>query len=136
MCAPPGVAGLGPRRARGARFRTHGFGACLPQEGKTKEAELTSAAILKVVLTPGLIAAATLVGRRWGPGVSGAVTGLPLTSLPVSVFLAVEQGPAFAARAALGTLLGLIGQATLCVAASWAGRRGGWPLGVAAGVAA
>src|SRR5712692_1697596 len=53
--------------------------------------------ILKLVVTPVLIAAATLVARRWGPGVGGWLAGFPLTSAPVSVFLALEQGPDFAA---------------------------------------
>lgn len=95
-----------------------------------------TAAVLKLVLTPGLIAVATLVGRRWGPAVSGAVTGFPLTSLPVSVFLALEQGPDFAATAAVGTLLGLLAQAALCVVYSWAARRALWPMSAAVGVAA
>src|SRR5207253_534085 len=49
--------------------------------------------LAKVVLTPLLIAAATLAGRRWGPAVGGWLAGLPLTSGPVSVFLALEPGP-------------------------------------------
>src|SRR5437660_633846 len=43
--------------------------------------------LAKLVLTPLLIAAVTLAGRRWGPGVGGWLAGLPLTSGPVSVFL-------------------------------------------------
>src|SRR3989442_4342774 len=62
-----------------------------------------------LVLTPLLIAAVTLAGRRWGPAVGGWLAGLPLTSRPVSVFLTLEQGPGFAARAAVGTLAGLVG---------------------------
>jgi hypothetical protein len=92
--------------------------------------------LLKAVLAPGLIALATLVGRRWGPAVGGAVTGFPLTSLPVSVFLALEQGPAFAATAAVATLLGLLGQAALCLAYAWTARVAGWPVAAGAGVAA
>ena len=34
--------------------------------------------ILKVVVTPILIAAASLAGRRWGQSVSGWLVGLPL----------------------------------------------------------
>ena len=52
---------------------------------------------LKLVVTPLFIAATTLVARRWGPGVGGWLAGFPLTSAPVSVFLALEQGPDFAA---------------------------------------
>ena len=35
-------------------------------------------------------------GRRWGPGVSGWLTGLPLLAGPVSVFVCIEQGETFA----------------------------------------
>ncbi|MCI0396560.1 MAG: hypothetical protein L0332_09470 [Chloroflexi bacterium] len=82
---------------------------------------------LKLVLTPCLIAAATLVARRWGPAVGGWLAGLPFTSGPVSVFLALEQGPGFAAVAAEGTLLGLIPVAAFCLAYSQvAGRASAW----------
>jgi hypothetical protein len=92
--------------------------------------------LLRLTLTPILIAVATLVSRRWGPAVGGAVVGLPLTSAPVSFFLALDHGPAFAATAAVGTLLGLLSQAAVCLTFAWVGRRARWPLSTAAGVAA
>ncbi len=64
--------------------------------------------LLKIVLAPMIIAAATLIARRWGENIGGMVIGLPLTSGPVSVFFALEQGRSFAAHAALGAILGLI----------------------------
>jgi hypothetical protein len=60
----------------------------------------------KLLLTPLFIGGVTLAGRRWGPTVGGLLVGLPLTSGPVSVFLAIQYGPAFAARAAAGILAG------------------------------
>jgi hypothetical protein len=72
--------------------------------------------LLKLVLTPLLIAAISLASRRWGPGIGGAIAGLPLTSGPVSVFLALEQGREFTSRSAVGTLLGLVSQAGFCLA--------------------
>ncbi|HEV8458353.1 MAG TPA: hypothetical protein VGR44_08655 [Methylomirabilota bacterium] len=80
---------------------------------------------LKLVLTPALIGGASLAGRRWGPGVSGWLVGLPLTSAPVAVFLALEQGAAFAASAAVGTMEGAISQAAFCLAYGWLAFRGG-----------
>lgn len=62
---------------------------------------------LKITLTPLLIAAASFAQRRWGGAVGGLIAGLPLTSAPVSVFLALEHGPAFAAHAATATMLGV-----------------------------
>ena len=82
--------------------------------------------LIKLVLTPLLIAALTLIGRRWGSAPSGAIAGLPLTSGPVSLFLALEQGKDFAARAAIGTLAGLIAVAAFCLVYSLAASRLKW----------
>jgi hypothetical protein len=90
--------------------------------------------LVKILLTPTLIAGATLLARRWGPGVGGTIVGLPLTSAPLSVFLALEQGPPFAASAAIGTLLGLVSQAALCLAYSWTARQATWGTSAVAGV--
>jgi hypothetical protein len=92
--------------------------------------------LVKILLTPALVAIATLLARRWGPGVGGTIAGLPLTSAPVSIFLALEQGPTFAATAALGTLLGLLSQAVLCLAYGWSARRATWWTSAVAGVSA
>jgi hypothetical protein len=67
---------------------------------------------LKLLLSPLLIAAATLAGRRWGPAVSGWFVGFPLVSAPVSIVLATQSGTTFAANAATGML---IGQASMCI---------------------
>ncbi len=92
--------------------------------------------LVKILLTPALVAVATLLARRWGPGVGGTIAGLPLTSTPVSIFLALEQGPKFAATAAVWTLLGLLSQAILCLAYSWSARRAAWWTSVGTGVSA
>jgi hypothetical protein len=39
--------------------------------------------LLKLIVAPLLIGAASLAGRRWGETVSGWFIGLPLTSGPV-----------------------------------------------------
>jgi hypothetical protein len=83
---------------------------------------------LKLVLTPVLIGAASLAGRRWGPAVSGWLVGLPLTSGPISFFLALSHGTVFAAATAAGILAGAISQAVLCLAYGWLATRSGWPL--------
>jgi hypothetical protein len=92
--------------------------------------------VLKLVLTPLLILAASLAGRRWGETVSGWFVGLPLTSAPVCFFLAMEQGSAFAAGAATGCLAGVIAEAGFCLAYAVAARRHGWPGSLLAGSAA
>ena len=52
--------------------------------------------LLKLVLAPLLVALATLVARRWGPKIGGVVVGLPLSTGPIFLFLAIDQGLAFA----------------------------------------
>ena len=86
--------------------------------------------LLKLVLTPLLIGLVSLAGRRWGPAVSGWLVGLPLTSGPVALFLALDQGTAFAARAAVGILAGAVAQVAFCWAYSRLAFRVGWQVAV------
>lgn len=93
-----------------------------------------SLTILKLILTPLLIAVATIASRRWGPVAGGWFAGLPLTSGPVSVFLALEQGAPFAAQAAQATLLGMVAVVVFCVAYARAARVLPWPGATAVGL--
>lgn len=81
---------------------------------------------LKLLLAPALIAAATLAGRRWGPAVSGWLIGFPFISAPISLVMAVEQGPGFAARAAAGTLAGQVCVCLFSMAYFWLAYRLAW----------
>ncbi len=67
---------------------------------------------LKLAATPLLIGAATLAGRRWGQAIGGWLVGLPLTSGPIALFLALDHGTQFAARAGRdrGSALGSPGE--------------------------
>ncbi|HLX19407.1 MAG TPA: hypothetical protein VKR23_04580 [Gaiellaceae bacterium] len=77
---------------------------------------------LKLVLAPAVMVGATLAGRRWGNAVSGWLIGLPLTSGPLVLVLALEHGRPFASRTAAGSLSGAVAEAAFCV--GWAfGRR-------------
>ena len=91
---------------------------------------------LKLVLTPLLVAAASLAGRRWGSAIGGWLVGIPFTSGPIAFFLALEPGPRFAARAAEGIMAGTASQAAFCLAYAWTAARTGWaPSLLAAAVA-
>ncbi len=90
---------------------------------------------LKLVLVPALIAAVTLAGRRWGASVAGWLSAFPVVSAPILLFVALEQGPAFAAQAATATV-----SAVLCILAfglpyAWVATRHAWPLASLAGFA-
>src|SRR5258708_31266480 len=77
----------------------------------------------KLLLTPALLGLVSLAGRRWGPAVSGWLVGLPLTSGPVALFLALDLGTTFATRAAQHTMLGIVSVACFCLAYSWLSMR-------------
>ena len=70
---------------------------------------------IKLVSVPIFIWAVSIVGRRWGHSLGGLIIGLPLTSGPVLLFLALEQGNGFVVAASQGTLLGLISLSTSCL---------------------
>ena len=82
---------------------------------------------LKALLTPSLIGLVSVAGRRWGPSVSGLLVGLPLTSGPVLLILALQNGTAFAADTARGIIFGTISVAFFCLTYAWAALRWRWP---------
>lgn len=94
---------------------------------------MSAVVLCKIALAPALILAVTLVGKRRGPGAAGLLVGLPITSGPLSVLLAWERGPAFAAGAARSGVSGALGVGVFCGAWALAARRRGWAVGLAAG---
>jgi hypothetical protein len=92
--------------------------------------------ILRLLLAPALIAGASLAGRRWGGAVSGWIVGLPLTSGPIAIILALQYGPAFAATAAFGTMAGALTQGAFALAYSGVARRAPWSWAFVAACAA
>ncbi len=89
--------------------------------------------LLKLTLTPLVVIIATLVARRFGTRAGGVITGLPLTAGPVSAFLAIEHGTAFAADAAIAMVLSLVSIAGFACGYRIAGPRFGWTGGIALG---
>jgi hypothetical protein len=63
---------------------------------------------VKALLAPMFVVGASLAARRFGPRVGGVVGGLPVVAGPILLVYALVHGPDFAARAAGGTLLGLV----------------------------
>jgi hypothetical protein len=95
----------------------------------------TSLLVLKLATTPLLIAIVTLIGRRWGPGVSGWFIGFPLVSAPISLVLALQYGPQFAAQAAVGSLGGQTSVCAYCLAYCLVAQAASWPFSIAAATA-
>jgi hypothetical protein len=90
--------------------------------------------LLKILVTPALIGTASLAGRRWGHSISGWLVALPLTTGPITLFLAVNHGTAFAASAAAGTLAGGVSQAAFVLAYAQLARHWKWPATLTAAI--
>ena len=82
--------------------------------------------LLKLLLTPSLIGAASLAGRKWGHSISGWFVAMPLTTGPIMLFLALTQGTAFAARTSAGTLAGAFSLVAFVVAYARLARHWAW----------
>ncbi len=89
--------------------------------------------LLQFVIAPGLVAAATLAARAWGHAAGGLLSAFPAIVGPVLLIGAIGHGPAFAARSAVGTLLGLATLSGFVVAYARTAPHAGWPLSLAAG---
>ncbi len=92
--------------------------------------------LLKLGTTPALILVATFVSRRFGQAAGGWLVGLPLTSGPIAVFLALEYGAEFARLAASGSLAGTTAEACFAVAYAHLAARHRWPACLLGGSAA
>lgn len=62
---------------------------------------------LKLLITPLLMLSISLAAKRWGTQVAGLLSGLPVTSASVMLFLSLEQGPEFVSLAVPGALAGV-----------------------------
>lgn len=92
---------------------------------------MSTVLLLKLFLVPALIVLVTLAGRRWGPGVAGWLSAFPIVAGPILWFIAIEQGAAFAAQAAVGTLSAVLGMLAFGLSYAWAATRFSWPLSLA-----
>lgn len=92
--------------------------------------------VAKVLLTPLLMGACVLVGRKWGDRAGGWVLGLPLVSGPISVLLLVEHGERFAVSAAHSTLVGFVAGGAFCACYATTSERHSWPAALGASLLA
>jgi hypothetical protein len=89
--------------------------------------------LVSIVIGPLLVAAATLAAWRWGESVGGIVSATPAIVGPVLLIAAHRHGPAFAARTASGTLLGLAALAGFALVYGRTSPRWPWPVSLGAG---
>ncbi|MGZ4230986.1 MAG: hypothetical protein ACXVVQ_06115 [Solirubrobacteraceae bacterium] len=89
--------------------------------------------VLEILIAPGLVAVATLVGRRWGAPAGGLASAFPAVVGPVLLIIAQQGGNLAAERAADGTLLGLVALSGFALAYGRTARWMGWTTSLAAG---
>jgi hypothetical protein len=94
---------------------------------------VTAETLLRLALVPAVVWLASLAARRWGHAVSGYLGGLPMIGGPITLFLAIDLGPAFAARSALFTLAAISAQAAHLITFAHMGGRGSWWLALISG---
>lgn len=97
---------------------------------------MSTETLLRLALVPAAVWLASLAARRWGHAVSGYLGGLPLIGGPITLFLALDHGAAFAATSALVTLAAILGQAAHLMSFAHVGRRARWPAALLSGWAA
>ena len=87
----------------------------------------------KLLLAPSFVVGASLTARRFGPRVGGLIAGLPVVAGPILLAYALAHGSAFAADAAVGTLLGLVSLIAFVVVYARLAGRTRWALSMLAG---
>lgn len=97
---------------------------------------MSSILLTKLLLGPGLVVAASLAGRRWGPAVSGILVAIPIVLGPILLIITIEHGEAFGADTATSSLLALVALAVYVVVFERTGRSRHWVVATLAGWAA
>lgn len=90
--------------------------------------------LLKITLSPLMIALASLAARRFGPAVGGWLIGLPVTAGPVVLVLTLDHNAAFATHVATGFVAGVSAEVAFVfgyVALAVRGAR--WPASLLSG---
>jgi hypothetical protein len=91
--------------------------------------------LLKVTVTPVLVAAVSLAARWWGPTVGGILMGLPWFTGPVLFILVQDKGIDFGEAACIGILLGVVCISVFILVYGRVARFARWPTSLASAVA-
>lgn len=94
---------------------------------------LSAALLTKLFASPLLIGLASLAGKRWGPGLSGLLGGLPLVAAPIVLALWLSEGPAIAHRVALTAPIGVWATMTYLLVFGFASARFRWQVSLLLG---
>jgi hypothetical protein len=89
---------------------------------------MTPLFLFKLVFAPLMLATTSLVGRRWGASVGGALAAVPVVAGSIAFFVSLDHGTAFGSRTAVATLIGIGSLAWFSLAYAHLSRRFGWPV--------
>src|SRR5262245_11939621 len=87
--------------------------------------------LLKIAITPLLVAGVSLASRWWGPTIGGVLMGLPWFTGPTLVLLIQERGLAFGADACVGIELGVVCVSVFILIYGLVAKRARWPFSLA-----
>jgi hypothetical protein len=99
------------------------------------DSALPTLLLLKLTVTPLLVAGMSLAARQFGPMVGGLLMGLPWMTGPVLFFLGLERGNDYLAETARGALLAVPLFAVFSLVYVAVARRLAWPTSIAAAAA-
>ncbi len=94
---------------------------------------LSTALATKLFASPALIGLASLAGKRWGPGLSGLLGGLPLVAAPIVLALWLTDGAEIARRVALTAPIGVWATMTYLLVFGFVSSRFRWPVSLLLG---
>ena len=77
---------------------------------------------LKLAAVPAVVWLASWAGRRWGHRVSGLISGLPVISGPILLFVALDAPPGFVAETGWITMAASPAIAVHCLVYAWLAR--------------
>ena len=92
--------------------------------------------LLKIAVTPLLVAGVSLAARWWGPTVGGLLMGLPWFTGPTVFVLIQERGVDFGVATCIGIQIGVVCISVFVVTYSIVAKFAGWPLSMASACAA
>lgn len=92
--------------------------------------------LLKVAVTPFLVAGVSLAARWWGPTIGGLLMGLPWFTGPVLFVLTFDKGIEFGVGAAIGIELAVLCVGAFILAYGLLSRTWRWPGCLSAAIAA
>lgn len=89
--------------------------------------------ILRVGLSPFLVAGASLASRRWGDAVGGWLAGFPFVAGPILLVVGLEHGLGFAQASARTALLGMVALSVFALWFAWTTRIWPWAAALVSG---